>query len=76
MNVLGHMQQGGYPSPYDRNFGTKLATRAADWFLDVFKNSCGPSAFNTPETAVLLGLIGRHYRFTPVQNLKMQTDFK
>ena len=27
-NVLGHMQQGGSPSPYDRNLGTKMAAKA------------------------------------------------
>ena len=27
-NVLGHMQQGGNPSPFDRNYGTKIAARA------------------------------------------------
>ena len=27
-NVLGHMQQGGSPSPFDRNYGTKIAAKA------------------------------------------------
>jgi len=27
-NVLGHMQQGGVPSVFDRNYGTKLAAKA------------------------------------------------
>uniref|UniRef100_A0A3Q3JXY4 ATP-dependent 6-phosphofructokinase n=1 Tax=Monopterus albus TaxID=43700 RepID=A0A3Q3JXY4_MONAL len=26
-NVLGHMQQGGAPSPFDRNFGTKISAK-------------------------------------------------
>uniref|UniRef100_A0A4W5QUS0 Phosphofructokinase, platelet n=1 Tax=Hucho hucho TaxID=62062 RepID=A0A4W5QUS0_9TELE len=30
-NVLGHMQQGGAPSPFDRNFGTKIAAKAIQW---------------------------------------------
>uniref|UniRef100_A0A9J7X1K1 ATP-dependent 6-phosphofructokinase n=1 Tax=Cyprinus carpio carpio TaxID=630221 RepID=A0A9J7X1K1_CYPCA len=30
-NVLGHMQQGGAPSPFDRNFGTKIAAKAMQW---------------------------------------------
>ena len=33
-NVLGHMQQGGVPSPFDRNFGTKMAAKAVTWLLD------------------------------------------
>ena len=31
--VLGHVQQGGRPTPFDRNLGTKLAARAIE-FLD------------------------------------------
>lgn len=30
-NVLGHMQQGGAPSPFDRNFGTKISAKAIQW---------------------------------------------
>lgn len=90
MNILGHMQQGASPSPFDRNFGTKLAVKAADWLiaqLDAhskrlpFNDDGGDSPALTynctlPDTAVLMGLVGRQYRFTPVQTLKTQTDFK
>ena len=27
-NILGHMQQGGSPSPFDRNYGTEMAATA------------------------------------------------
>jgi 6-phosphofructokinase 1 len=27
-NVLGHMQQGGTPSPFDRNLGTNMASKS------------------------------------------------
>jgi 6-phosphofructokinase 1 len=27
-NILGHMQQGGSPSPFDRNYGTEMAVTA------------------------------------------------
>ncbi|TNN08394.1 ATP-dependent 6-phosphofructokinase isoform 1 [Schistosoma japonicum] len=30
-NILGHMQQGDRPSPFDRNLGTKFASKAIDW---------------------------------------------
>uniref|UniRef100_A0A8B9KP36 6-phosphofructokinase type B n=1 Tax=Astyanax mexicanus TaxID=7994 RepID=A0A8B9KP36_ASTMX len=33
VNVLGHLQQGGAPSPFDRNFGTKLGVRAVQCFV-------------------------------------------
>jgi 6-phosphofructokinase 1 len=28
-NILGHMQQGGSPSPFDRNFATEMGAAAA-----------------------------------------------
>lgn len=31
MSVLGHIQQGGEPSPFDRIHGTKLGVLAIDW---------------------------------------------
>lgn len=85
MNILGHMQQGASPSPFDRNFGTKLSAKAAEWLTRQLEHHSRPLTedynelvYNStsPDTAVLLGLIGRQYRFTPVQTLKTQTDFK
>ncbi|XP_056290237.1 ATP-dependent 6-phosphofructokinase, platelet type isoform X12 [Pseudoliparis swirei] len=41
-NVLGHMQQGGAPSPFDRNFGTKISAKAMQWvtkkLLETFRH--------------------------------------
>lgn len=79
MNILGHMQQGGSPSPFDRNFGTKLSAKAADWLitqLDKHKKPDNTVICMEPDTAVLLGLLQRQYNFTPVQDLKSETDFK
>nr|XP_042907330.1 ATP-dependent 6-phosphofructokinase isoform X1 [Parasteatoda tepidariorum] len=79
MNVLGHMQQGGSPSPFDRNFGTKMAAKATDWLLTQlrkFKQPDGSISCSDPETAVLMGLVRRQYLFSPVQSLKSATDFK
>uniref|UniRef100_H2Z9H2 ATP-dependent 6-phosphofructokinase n=1 Tax=Ciona savignyi TaxID=51511 RepID=H2Z9H2_CIOSA len=39
VNVLGHMQQGGVPSPFDRNYATKSAAKAAFWILDKISNN-------------------------------------
>lgn len=33
--ILGHVQQGGRPTPFDRNLGTKLATRAVEYLDDM-----------------------------------------
>lgn len=79
MNVLGHMQQGGSPSPFDRNFGTKMAAKAATWLIQQVKQYRQPNGSincHSADTAVLLGLIRRNYVFTPVQILKNESDFK
>ena len=38
-NILGHMQQGGYPSPYDRNVATKMAAKTVNWLCKQL-NTC------------------------------------
>jgi 6-phosphofructokinase 1 len=79
MNILGHMQQGGSPSPFDRNLGTKMAAKAADWIMHQLETHSHDSVIepcSAPDSAVLLGLLRRQYRFTPVQDLKAETDFK
>ncbi|XP_064863190.1 ATP-dependent 6-phosphofructokinase, platelet type isoform X6 [Oncorhynchus nerka] len=44
-NVLGHMQQGGAPSPFDRNFGTKISAKAMLWLTkkmnETFRQATG-----------------------------------
>ncbi|XP_022323820.2 ATP-dependent 6-phosphofructokinase-like isoform X1 [Crassostrea virginica] len=78
-NVLGHMQQGGMPSPFDRNFGTKMAARALLYMADLIQQSVeanGKVYRDEPTSAVLLGMQRRHLAFTPVEKLKDTTDFK
>uniref|UniRef100_A0A674B6K5 6-phosphofructokinase n=1 Tax=Salmo trutta TaxID=8032 RepID=A0A674B6K5_SALTR len=76
-NVLGHMQQGGAPSPFDRNFGTKIAAKAIQWISRKLKDSYkeGRVFANTEDTACLLGMRRRAMVFQPVVQLKDQTDF-
>ncbi|XP_038819938.1 ATP-dependent 6-phosphofructokinase, platelet type-like isoform X3 [Salvelinus namaycush] len=76
-NVLGHMQQGGAPSPFDRNFGTKIAAKAIQWISRKLKESYkeGRVFANTEDTACLLGMRRRAMVFQPVVQLKDQTDF-
>lgn len=81
VNVLGHMQQGASPSPFDRNLGTKLAARASAWLYDMLTSTCSLAqnfeyCFETPETATLVGLIGRQYSFKSLQSLEPHTNFK
>ncbi|XP_028449583.1 ATP-dependent 6-phosphofructokinase, platelet type isoform X4 [Perca flavescens] len=76
-NILGHMQQGGAPSPFDRNFGTKIAAKAIQWITRTLKESYkGGRVFaNSEDTACLLGMRRRALVFQPVSQLRDQTDF-
>uniref|UniRef100_A0A669BFP2 Phosphofructokinase, platelet n=1 Tax=Oreochromis niloticus TaxID=8128 RepID=A0A669BFP2_ORENI len=76
-NILGHMQQGGAPSPFDRNFGTKIAAKAMQWITRTLKESYkGGRVFaNSEETACLLGMRRRTLVFQPVAQLRDETDF-
>ncbi|KPJ16759.1 6-phosphofructokinase [Papilio machaon] len=71
MNVLGHMQQGGSPTPFDRNMGTKMAAKCLHWLVENIQK--GPT--NTADSACLLGVVKRQYKFTPLEDLKAQTNF-
>ncbi|XP_074478757.1 ATP-dependent 6-phosphofructokinase, platelet type isoform X1 [Sebastes fasciatus] len=76
-NVLGHMQQGGAPSPFDRNFGTKISAKAMQWvtkkLTETFRQ--GRVFANTEDTCCLLGMRRRALVFQPVVQLKGETDF-
>ncbi len=43
--ILGHLQQGGDPSPYDRIQATRLAVRCADWLIDHAERGDADGAF-------------------------------
>ncbi|KAL3887669.1 hypothetical protein ACJMK2_000235 [Sinanodonta woodiana] len=77
-NVLGHMQQGGVPTPFDRNYGTKMAAKAVEFIIEkITENTVrGKLKATSPSTAVLLGMQKRHLTFTPVEELKNETNFE
>jgi len=78
-NILGHMQQGGSPSVFDRNMGTKMAAKCVMWLMDnmaKFRRDDGTVFCNTSDTACLLGLQGRSYGFHPVMDLVVKTDYE
>jgi 6-phosphofructokinase 1 len=78
-NSLGHMQEGGSPSPFDRNFGTKMASKCAIKLieqLEANKQADGSVFTNNPDTATLLGLIKQKSSFTPIKDLKEHADFE
>uniref|UniRef100_A0A8C5GDB4 ATP-dependent 6-phosphofructokinase n=1 Tax=Gouania willdenowi TaxID=441366 RepID=A0A8C5GDB4_GOUWI len=76
-NVLGHMQQGGAPSPFDRNFGTKISAKAMQWvtkkLVETFRH--GRVFANSEDSCCLLGMRRRALIFQPVVQLKDETDF-
>uniref|UniRef100_A0A8B9KFU7 ATP-dependent 6-phosphofructokinase n=1 Tax=Astyanax mexicanus TaxID=7994 RepID=A0A8B9KFU7_ASTMX len=78
-NVLGHMQQGGAPSPFDRNFGTKISAKAMQWIskklTECYRQAAGRVFANTEDSACLLGMRRRALVFQPVVELKPETDF-
>ncbi|CAF1170909.1 unnamed protein product [Adineta ricciae] len=78
-NVLGHMQQGGLPTPFDRAFATKLGCKAVTYAVSLIEKVAtndGNVVCNTPESAVVLGLLKRQSEFTPVESLKAKTDLE
>ncbi|KAM9321611.1 ATP-dependent 6-phosphofructokinase, muscle type [Gastrophryne carolinensis] len=77
-NVLGHMQQGGTPTPFDRNFGTKMGAKAVMWITGKLKECSrhGRIFANTADSACLLGMRKRSLVFQPLMELKAETDFE
>ncbi|KAM9253674.1 ATP-dependent 6-phosphofructokinase, liver type [Dugong dugon] len=77
-NVLGHLQQGGAPTPFDRNYGTKLGVKAMLWMSEklraVYRK--GRVFANTTDSACVIGLKKKAVAFSPVTELKKDTDFE
>jgi len=76
-NVLGHMQQGGKPSPFDRNMSTKMGAKCYHWLVEkiTMADDNGVVRTKAPESACVLGMRTRHYQFQSLQGLKEETDF-
>lgn len=76
-NVLGHMQQGGAPSPFDRNFGTKISAKAMQWISTKLKEASGKGKrFMSDDSICVLGISKRKLHFQPVAELRKETDFE
>lgn len=59
-SILGHLQQGGNPSPFDRIQATRLATRCIDYLIMEAEDRSGKSAF--------IGLQGREIKFHDLED--------
>jgi 6-phosphofructokinase 1 len=57
--ILGHIQQGGDPSPFDRIQATRLAAKSMDYLIDQASSDSPQSAF--------IGLEHGKIRFTPLE---------
>lgn len=78
-NVLGHWQQGGSPSPFDRIMGTKMGSKAVGWIIEQI-NKCkqpdGTISASTHDMTCLLGLQQKFYNFIPIKSLIPVTNFE
>lgn len=73
------MQQGGSPTPFDRNLGTKMGAKAVEWFSEQLRKCTSPdgkTVTTEPNSAVMLGIVRRQYRYTPFMELLEVTDFE
>jgi 6-phosphofructokinase 1 len=66
--ILGHQQQGGDPSPYDRIQATRFSRLCLEFLLDELKNDNTHSAF--------IGLQGGQIRFHDMQDFERMVDEK
>ena len=77
-NILGHLQQGECPSPYDRILGVQYAAHTVDFLQKHAKesvNARGRVRAETNESACVMGLQGTKFRAIPLQQLAKETDF-
>ena len=68
--VLGHMQQGGDPTPYDRILATRLSANAIDFIENYYKRG------ETDESAACIGLISGNLKFTSLYEVPRLMDDK
>ncbi len=76
-NVLGHMQQGGVPTPFDRNLGLKMAAKSLAFMIAQLQASREPQwRTSGDQSAVVIGVRKKQVTLTPVSELKLETDFE
>jgi 6-phosphofructokinase 1 len=67
-SILGHLQQGGNPSPFDRIQATRFATRCINYLIEQIDADSTESAF--------IGLQGKDLVFHPMENFPRMSDMK
>ncbi|KAI8585021.1 phosphofructokinase-domain-containing protein [Geranomyces variabilis] len=84
--VLGHLQQGGVPSPLDRIRATRLAVNCITWLEAAAResrasndnvNNTLPPVYTTRDThSCTIGIVGAEIMFTPVVESYKDADVK
>ena len=64
--ILGHLQQGGNPTPFDRNLATRLAKRCVERLID--------EAEAGTDAALAIGLADGKIEFSDLESLRKQVD--
>ncbi len=70
ISVLGHLQQGGDPTPYDRILATRLAAKSIDFIEEHYQKG------DSDESAAAIGLLTGDIRFTPLYEIPRLMDDK
>merc|ERR1719402_556101 len=78
--TLGHIQQGGAPSPFDRSYATKCGSIATEEIIKIIKEHwVSPRAvcdLGTKKSCQLLGIIGRKMVLNDLHELTEISDAK
>ena len=64
--ILGHVQQGGNPSPFDRSIAIKMAVKAMDFLVK--------KASKNKHDVVSIGLHGGHLDYRNIEDLEKLVD--
>ncbi len=64
--ILGHLQQGGNPSPFDRIQATRFATSCIEFLIDLSENGSKKCAF--------IGLVGKEFKFHILDDFPRSVD--
>jgi 6-phosphofructokinase 1 len=64
--ILGHIQQGGDPTPFDRNLASRLAADCIE-YLEAQVDDVEP-------TSAVIGLVGSAMQFTNLEDIPRMMD--
>ncbi len=67
-SILGHLQEGGTPSPFDRIQSTRLSTRSIDYLIEQVEQGSSACAF--------IGLQGKEIKFHDLADFDRMVEVK